>query len=42
MHWKEHPIIFDGYNYKVFDTIGLEEPELGIDEYLSAITAKAA
>jgi tRNA U34 5-carboxymethylaminomethyl modifying GTPase MnmE/TrmE len=38
MHWKEHPIAFDGYNYKVFDTIGLEESHLGIQEYLHAIS----
>ncbi|OAX35940.1 P-loop containing nucleoside triphosphate hydrolase protein [Rhizopogon vinicolor AM-OR11-026] len=37
MHWEEHPISFDGYDYKVFDTVGLEEPQLGIDEYLDAI-----
>ncbi|OAX33354.1 hypothetical protein K503DRAFT_804439 [Rhizopogon vinicolor AM-OR11-026] len=37
MHWKEHPIAFGGYNYEVFDTIGLEEPQLGIDGYLEAI-----
>jgi len=35
--WKEHPIAFDGYDYKVFDTVGLEEPQLGIDKYLDAI-----
>jgi len=37
MHWKEYPIAFDGHEYKVFDTIGLEEPQLGIQEYLDAI-----
>ncbi|OAX35947.1 hypothetical protein K503DRAFT_722216 [Rhizopogon vinicolor AM-OR11-026] len=37
MHWEEHSIAFDGYNYKVFDTIGLGEPQFGIDEYLEAI-----
>ncbi|OAX33352.1 hypothetical protein K503DRAFT_748849 [Rhizopogon vinicolor AM-OR11-026] len=37
MHWKEHSIAFGGYNYNVFDTIGLEEPQLGINEYLEAI-----
>jgi GTPase SAR1 family protein len=37
MHWKEYPIAFDGHDYKVFDTIGLEEPQLGIQEYLDAI-----
>jgi len=30
MQWKEHPIAFDGFKYKVFDTIGLEDPQLGI------------
>ncbi|OAX37198.1 hypothetical protein K503DRAFT_743100 [Rhizopogon vinicolor AM-OR11-026] len=35
--WKKYPIAFGGYNYNVFDTIGLEEPQLGIDEYLEAI-----
>ncbi|OJA10192.1 hypothetical protein AZE42_01833 [Rhizopogon vesiculosus] len=39
MHWKEHHIAFGGYNYKVFDTIGVEEPQLGIKEYLEAIEA---
>jgi len=37
LHWKDYPINFDGYNYRVFDTIGLEEPQLGIEEYLGAI-----
>jgi len=37
MTWKEYPIAFDGFEYKVFDTIGLEEPQLGINEYLGAI-----
>jgi len=37
MHWKEYPIAFDGHDYKVFDTIGLEEPQLGMQEYLEAI-----
>jgi tRNA U34 5-carboxymethylaminomethyl modifying GTPase MnmE/TrmE len=37
LKWKEYPIAFDGYDYKVFDTIGLEEPSLGIEEYLDAI-----
>jgi len=35
--WEEYPISFGEYNYRVFDTIGLEEPQLGIKEYLSAI-----
>ncbi|OAX37197.1 P-loop containing nucleoside triphosphate hydrolase protein [Rhizopogon vinicolor AM-OR11-026] len=29
-HWKEYPIAFDGYNYNVFDTVALEEPQLGV------------
>jgi tRNA U34 5-carboxymethylaminomethyl modifying GTPase MnmE/TrmE len=37
MTWKEFSIAFDGFKYKVFDTIGLEEPQLGINEYLGAI-----
>jgi len=37
MQWKEYPIAFDGFEYKVFDTIGLEDPQLGIQEYLEAI-----
>jgi GTPase Era involved in 16S rRNA processing len=37
MHWKKYPITFDGHNYNVFDTMGLEEPQLKIEEYLDAI-----
>ncbi|OAX36094.1 hypothetical protein K503DRAFT_772859 [Rhizopogon vinicolor AM-OR11-026] len=37
MHWEEHSISFGGHAYKVFDTIGLEEPQLGMDQYLEAI-----
>jgi len=37
MHWTEYPIRFGGRNYNVFDTIGLEEPELGMEEYLKTI-----
>ncbi|KAG2151285.1 P-loop containing nucleoside triphosphate hydrolase protein [Suillus bovinus] len=37
LRWKEYPIEFDGESYKVFDTIGLEEPQLGIPQYLDAI-----
>ncbi|KAJ8584516.1 hypothetical protein M405DRAFT_452589 [Rhizopogon salebrosus TDB-379] len=37
MQWQEHPIAFHGYNYKVFDTVGLEEPQLGMKEYLDII-----
>jgi len=35
--WEEYHIGFNGYNYKVFDTVGLEDPQLGIKEYLDAI-----
>ena len=38
MHWKEHPITFDGYTYNVFDTMGLEENKLEKKQYLDAIT----
>jgi tRNA U34 5-carboxymethylaminomethyl modifying GTPase MnmE/TrmE len=37
MHWEEHTIDFDGCAYKVFDTVGLEEPQLGTKEYLETI-----
>ncbi|OJA10173.1 hypothetical protein AZE42_01843 [Rhizopogon vesiculosus] len=37
LNWSEYPIAFDGHNYKVFDTVGLEEPQLGIQEYLETI-----
>ncbi|KAJ8594101.1 hypothetical protein M405DRAFT_785080 [Rhizopogon salebrosus TDB-379] len=37
MHWEEHPITFDRCIYKVFDTVGLEEPQLGKKEYLDVI-----
>jgi hypothetical protein len=37
MQWQEHPIAFHGCNYKVFDTVGLEEPQLSIKEYLKII-----
>jgi predicted GTPase len=37
MHWEEHAIFFDGCDYKVFDTIGLEEPQLGMKAYLEVI-----
>ena len=37
LEWKEHTITFDGESYKVFDTIGLEEPQLGIKQYLEAV-----
>jgi predicted GTPase len=37
MQWQEHPITFDGCVYKVFDTIGIEDPQLGMKEYLDII-----
>ncbi|KAG1853272.1 hypothetical protein C8R48DRAFT_611039 [Suillus tomentosus] len=39
LHWTEYQITFEnGTRYKVFDTVGLEEPRLQTGEYLSAIT----
>lgn len=35
--WEEYPIRFDGESFNVFDTVGLEEPQLGIPQYLDAI-----
>ncbi|KAG2337537.1 hypothetical protein BDR05DRAFT_1004944 [Suillus weaverae] len=37
MQWKEYIISFGGNSYTVFDTIGLEEPQLGIKEYLESV-----
>jgi len=37
MEWQEHLITFNGCVYKVFDTVGLEEPQLGMKEYLDVI-----
>ncbi|KAJ8593058.1 P-loop containing nucleoside triphosphate hydrolase protein [Rhizopogon salebrosus TDB-379] len=37
MHWQDHLIAFNECNYKVFDTVGLEEPQLSIKEYLKII-----
>jgi predicted GTPase len=37
LHWKEYPIEFDGMFYNVFDTVGLEEPQLGKKEYLESV-----
>ncbi|KAG2351852.1 P-loop containing nucleoside triphosphate hydrolase protein, partial [Suillus spraguei] len=37
LHWQEYPIEFGGEPYKVFDTVGLEEPQLGIPQYLNAV-----
>jgi len=39
LHWTEYTVKFDnGTRYRVFDTVGLEEPRLEAKEYLSAIT----
>ncbi|KAG1745354.1 P-loop containing nucleoside triphosphate hydrolase protein [Suillus paluster] len=37
LHSKEYTVGFGGESYKVFDTIGLEEPQLGIQEYLESV-----
>ncbi|KAG1766904.1 P-loop containing nucleoside triphosphate hydrolase protein [Suillus placidus] len=37
MHWQDYIISFGGDSYKVFDTMGLEEPLLGIKEYLEGV-----
>ncbi|KAG2131408.1 P-loop containing nucleoside triphosphate hydrolase protein [Suillus bovinus] len=37
LQWKEYTMGFDGGSYKVFDTIGLEEPQLGIKEYIESV-----
>ncbi|KAG1779514.1 P-loop containing nucleoside triphosphate hydrolase protein [Suillus placidus] len=37
VRWEEYSIKFGGESYKVFDTVGLEEPQLGIPQYLDAI-----
>ncbi|KAG1852205.1 P-loop containing nucleoside triphosphate hydrolase protein [Suillus subluteus] len=37
LHWQEYPFKFDGKSYNVFDTVGLEEPRLGIPQYLDAV-----
>ncbi|KAG2145198.1 hypothetical protein DEU56DRAFT_789356 [Suillus clintonianus] len=37
MHWKDYNIDFGDETYKVFDTIGLEEPQLAIREYLESV-----
>jgi tRNA U34 5-carboxymethylaminomethyl modifying GTPase MnmE/TrmE len=34
---EEHTITFDGCHYKVFDTAGLEEQQLGAQEHLETI-----
>ncbi|KAG2051257.1 hypothetical protein BDR06DRAFT_959244 [Suillus hirtellus] len=37
MQWNEYTIDFDGDGYTVFDTIGLQEPQLGVKEYLESV-----
>jgi predicted GTPase len=37
MQWQEYLIAFDGRAYKVFDTAGIEDPLLGMKEYLDII-----
>jgi len=37
MTWREYDIAFGGYKYKVFDTIGLEQPQFNIEGYIDAI-----
>jgi tRNA U34 5-carboxymethylaminomethyl modifying GTPase MnmE/TrmE len=37
LQWQEHLVTFDGFVYKVFDTVGLEEPQLGTKAYLDNI-----
>lgn len=37
MQWEQYSIAFDEHDYEVFDTVGLEEPQLGMREYLDAI-----
>ncbi|KAG1815219.1 P-loop containing nucleoside triphosphate hydrolase protein [Suillus subaureus] len=36
-HWKEYPLEFDGEPFKLFDTVGLDEPQLGIPQYFDAV-----
>ncbi|KIK44218.1 hypothetical protein CY34DRAFT_32210, partial [Suillus luteus UH-Slu-Lm8-n1] len=37
LQWKQYPIQFGGKSYNVFDTVGLEEPQLGLQQYLDAV-----
>ncbi|KAG2352015.1 P-loop containing nucleoside triphosphate hydrolase protein [Suillus spraguei] len=37
LHWQEYPIRIGSESYKVFDTVGLQEPQLDIPQYLDAI-----
>ncbi|KAG2750387.1 hypothetical protein P692DRAFT_20729528, partial [Suillus brevipes Sb2] len=35
--WKEYPIDIDGESFKVFDTVGLDEPQPGIPQFFDAV-----
>ncbi|KAG2151277.1 uncharacterized protein EDB93DRAFT_310004 [Suillus bovinus] len=37
LKWEKYPVAFDGGHYNIFDTIGLEEPQLGVSQYLDAV-----
>ncbi|KAG2153879.1 hypothetical protein DEU56DRAFT_726231 [Suillus clintonianus] len=37
MRWQEYNVSFGDKSYKVFDTIGIEEPQLGMKEYLESV-----
>ncbi|KAG1884530.1 P-loop containing nucleoside triphosphate hydrolase protein [Suillus subluteus] len=37
LHWKDYAVDFDGVSYKVFDTVGLEDPQLGMKDYLDSV-----
>ncbi|KAG1851170.1 hypothetical protein F4604DRAFT_1308836 [Suillus subluteus] len=37
MQWQQYTIGFDGDSYTVFETVGLEEPQLGIKEYFESV-----
>ncbi|KIK44213.1 hypothetical protein CY34DRAFT_34868, partial [Suillus luteus UH-Slu-Lm8-n1] len=36
-HWKEYSIEFDDESFKVFDTVGLDEPQQGIPQFFHAV-----
>ncbi|KAG1737388.1 P-loop containing nucleoside triphosphate hydrolase protein [Suillus lakei] len=37
LRWQEYPIEFDGNSYTVFDTVGLNEPQPEISQFLDAV-----
>ncbi|KAG1852208.1 P-loop containing nucleoside triphosphate hydrolase protein [Suillus subluteus] len=37
LRWQQYPIQFDSESYMVFDTVGLDEPQLDITKYLDAV-----